>query len=472
MAWLEHLKSTKDELDKTSPSFCLAKWLQVTIHLQNGFNHSCHHPQVHKISLDELAKDPTALHNTEYKKALRKMMLEGARPGECNYCWKVEDTPGDHYSDRIIKSADFWARPFVNKVAEQSPEKNINPTYVEVSFGSDCNFRCSYCLPHVSSSIWNQYQKYGPYVGRSSIQDTIDAGLQPYAPGEANPYVDAFWKWFPDLSKDLRVFRITGGEPLLNPNTFRVLEFIEANPLPEMELCINTNMGIPDKFYLPFLEKSEKLIRDKKLKNFMVYTSVDTHGSQAEYIRTGMNYDRWLKNVRVFLERVPANLTFMVTFNAFSPPRFIHLLKDLIELNKEFLNPNGTHQYDHKRTMLDITHLTNPTYLSPWILTPKWRSKIAEIAQFMESHSHSDTCKFGFTDYELHKMKRISAWVDGIPHDSIEAKQNRGNFFIFLKQYETREGKRFLDIFPEMEDFYLEAKQCANSEFRPAEFEF
>ena len=93
---MEKFEKTKKQLDSVSPSFCLAKWQQVTIHLQNGHTHSCHHPQTHKIPLEEIKENPSALHNTEYKKQQRKLMLEGKRPDECSYCWKVEDSKGKH----------------------------------------------------------------------------------------------------------------------------------------------------------------------------------------------------------------------------------------------------------------------------------------------------------------------------------------------------------------------------------------
>ena len=67
----------RDEINKISPSFCAAKWQQVTLHLQLGHTHSCHHPRTHKIPLDELEENPSALHNTNYKKLQRKKMLEG-----------------------------------------------------------------------------------------------------------------------------------------------------------------------------------------------------------------------------------------------------------------------------------------------------------------------------------------------------------------------------------------------------------
>ena len=45
---------TKEKLNGVGCGFCLAKWTQVTMHLQTGFNHSCHHPSVHKIPLEEI----------------------------------------------------------------------------------------------------------------------------------------------------------------------------------------------------------------------------------------------------------------------------------------------------------------------------------------------------------------------------------------------------------------------------------
>ena len=67
-------QDTDRKLAAISPTFCAAKWLQVTLHLSTGTNHSCHHPKVHLIPLEELEKSPAALHNTEYKKQLRKQM--------------------------------------------------------------------------------------------------------------------------------------------------------------------------------------------------------------------------------------------------------------------------------------------------------------------------------------------------------------------------------------------------------------
>ena len=127
------IKETRDQLNAVSPSFCTAKWLQVTMHLQNGHTHSCHHPQTHKIPLEELRSNPTALHNTEFKKRQRRMMLNGIRPKECQYCWNVEDLGGDHISDRHLKSHDTWARPHLKQIAESDWQDNICLLYTSPS---------------------------------------------------------------------------------------------------------------------------------------------------------------------------------------------------------------------------------------------------------------------------------------------------------------------------------------------------
>src|SRR6056300_1047665 len=256
------------KLNSVSCSFCLAKWKQVTLHLGTGHTHSCHHPRTHKIPLEEIKENPSALHNTNYKKIQRKMMLEGTRPPECNYCWNVEDAikaEGNDVikSDRIYKSGDSWARKYFYEVAESDWKDNVNPSYLEVSFSNVCNFKCGYCNPENSSKWMEEIKQFGAYPTRDNFNDlewTKSQDKMPIPENQDNPYVEAFWKWWPDLYKDLHTFRITGGEPLLNKNTFKVLEYIQEHweENPNLSLAINTNLGVPDKLIerLLILEKT------------------------------------------------------------------------------------------------------------------------------------------------------------------------------------------------------------------------
>ena len=99
--YYKNVQQTKELLDSVSKSMCLAKWLQVSIHLPQGLTQSCYHPPTHKIPLDELKTNPKSLHNTKEKVGERKQMLAGDRPKGCQYCWNIEDAPnGPHFSDR------------------------------------------------------------------------------------------------------------------------------------------------------------------------------------------------------------------------------------------------------------------------------------------------------------------------------------------------------------------------------------
>ena len=77
------LSSAEQMKQKLGPALCLAKWKQVSLHLTTGMNNSCYHPPLHPINIQEIAVDVSALHNSEYKKQQRRMMLAGEKPTEC-----------------------------------------------------------------------------------------------------------------------------------------------------------------------------------------------------------------------------------------------------------------------------------------------------------------------------------------------------------------------------------------------------
>ena len=148
---IQILEEKREKINNVSCSFCTAKWLQTTLMLQNGYNHSCHHPAPHKIPLEEIEADPAALHNSQFKKDQRTKMLNGERPSECGYCWKIEDLDKAYFSDRHYKTSDTWAWDRFEEIAKSNPQDNVYPSYLEVSFSNACNFACAYCSPEISS---------------------------------------------------------------------------------------------------------------------------------------------------------------------------------------------------------------------------------------------------------------------------------------------------------------------------------
>jgi organic radical activating enzyme len=456
----EHFEKTKEKLDKVGKGFCLAKWTQVTLQLQTGHNHSCHHPVTHKISELEVAQNPSALHNTNYKKNRRREMMEGLRPKECDYCWNIEDNSNE-FSDRIYKSTEPWSMQHFDEVLKTKGEKDINPKYVEVSFSNVCNFKCSYCGPAFSSQWMDEIQQHGSYPTSTNFNnlDYLKSTDQmPIPHNKKNPYVDAFWKWWPDLYKDLHTFRITGGEPLLAKDTFDVLDFINSEPNPnrKLNLSINTNLNAPEKIFNEFREKITKLMDEERVNEFILFTSCDAHGEQANYIRHGFNYDLFMERINILLTENPKlTIIIMSTYNALSVPSYKGLIKDVYELKKKY---HSAHRYYGSSVILDSSYLRWPPHQSVKILDKEWIDEVNSQAQLMDFYEQVRVGEdgYGFTDIEITKVKRIAEWMKNHDDDSTFLK-NRKDFFIFVRHHDMRRGTNFLEVFPEFDELY---KKC------------
>lgn len=457
-----HLNNVKTELDSVSPSFCVAKWKQVTMHLQNGMNHSCHHPKTHVVPISEIKFNPTALHNSEFKKEQRKLMLEGKRPSECDYCWRVEDGGQGSHSDRIYKSSDQWAQPFIKDIQSKPWDDDVDPSYVEVSFSNVCNFKCSYCAPHISSQWMEEIERHGAYPTSTSYNNLHwikSSNMMPIPNKEENPYVDAFWAWWPTMYQNLHHFRITGGEPLLSKNTFLVLDYIIENPNPNLEFSINTNMNPPDELFDKFIEKIKIIINEKKVKKFKLFTSAEAHGKQSEYIRFGMNYDKWLSNIhRVYKEIPNIEFTIMSTYNILSLTTYNKFLDDVLDIKRQY----GAHDNDRNPMLLDIPYLRYPDHQAIFIMEPEMISmlydQVTHMYRNLEYKNWYGTANKGFYEHEADKLKRIYNIVkNNEPNEWTN--RNRSDFVKFVDEHDIRRGTNFLETFPELEGFYSRIKK-------------
>jgi organic radical activating enzyme len=447
---------TKDKLDNTGCGMCLAKWTQTTIYLHNGHTHSCHHPRTHKIPLTELDKNPTALHNTRYKKLQRKTMLKGGRPEECDYCWNVEDNSNE-FSDRIYKSHSEWSAPHHEDIVKSKWNIDYNPRYVEVVFSSACNLKCSYCAPHISSKWMEEIQKHGEYPTSTkfnNLDHLKKIKAIPIPNREHNPYVEAFWKWWPDLYRDLHTFRITGGEPLLSRDSFKVLDFIleQDSPNKELTISINTNMMAPDNLVDEFINKVNRITKEKRVKEFQVFTSIDTWGEDAEYIRDGLVFKKFWDNCNKFLEKceIPS-LTFMVTYNALSVFNFHKFIQGVYDLKNNYRNEHRL--FPTNCCVIDISYLRYPSHQTVKILPRNTWGLIKKQINLMKKLQKDEDGVEYFTPMEISKLERIFDWLES-KNDRKELLRNKKDFGIFFREHDKRRGTNFLKIFPNLKKLY------------------
>jgi sulfatase maturation enzyme AslB (radical SAM superfamily) len=430
MATLEIYKDTKKELDSISSSMCFAKWTQVTVHLGIGYTHSCHHPTKHKIHLDELAVSPSALHNTKYKKEMRSLMIEGKRPPECNYCWMIEDSnPENVYSDRIKKSSSDWSAPYKDQILKD-PLADINPSYFEVSFNNTCNLKCSYCSPFSSSKWAEEIKQFGGYPVFDGFND-LDTSIL-IKQKDHNPYIEAFWKWWPTLYPSLKVFRITGGEPLLSKNTFQVMDKIIADPRSDLEFSINTNLSVPDDLIDKMIDRLQRMDVGRKI----IYTSCEGFKERAEYSRFGMNYDKWFKNCEKVINNVPGcRLSIMSTYNVFSPSSYNDFVEDITRLRTS-----------DKMMLIDASYLRHPYHLSMFILDDSFEHYFKAHVDLFEAKNLSTS--------EINNVKRLYSVFKNAKKNTEQVRAGRKDFVKYVDEYDRRRGTDFLDTFPELEQFY------------------
>ncbi len=465
---LENMDLLKTELNNVGKGFCLAKWNQVSILLQTGQTHSCHHPRPHVVPLRELENNPSALHNTLFKKMQRKAMLKGGKPKECDYCWNVEDANPGAFSDRIMKSGEAWAFPYFDKIKKSDPAENILPSYVEISFSNQCNMSCGYCDVK-SSSNWQQEIKTKGHYPTSGMYNNTEwmerDGIVPIPFTQPNPYKDAFWKWWPELFPQLHTFRVTGGEPLLHKDMFKVLDYIIENPKvnPMLEMSVNSNLCAPQDLIEEFIDKVKYITEKDLVWNFALFTSIESWGTQAEYMRDGMDTDRFWNNLDMFLTKCQKpEATIMATYNLTSVPTYHEVIKKVFDLKKKHYNGK---RYRHYPIILDTSYIRHPEFLQVRLLPIYWIDKIKEDVYLMESlseekyqniygHGHS-----GYYDFEREKLRRVLDWVN-VPLDDINwLIKMRKDFALFIDEYDKRRGKNFLKTFPEMEDFYDSCKK-------------
>jgi len=430
-------------IDIKSESFCGAKWYNATIWLGSGMTTSCHHPLPHRIDDVEIKSNPSAIHNTSQKKHERKLMQAGERPKGCEYCWKIEDMGRDAISDRVYKTK-IYTEEALNEAFTAPADQDTNLKTLEIAFDRTCQFACSYCNPAFSSTWVNDIKRNGPYIdlvsdGRNHFTHTHSSS-QLYKFGENNPYVEAFYKWWEsDLHKTLQELRITGGEPLMSGETWRLLDWFKNNKgKSTTRLAINSNLGAEVDI--------DRLIESVNGLEVDLYTSNEAMGAQAEYIRDGLDFDVWVNNVRKLAESgVFRGIHIMCTINALcldSLPEFLDLLVDLKK------------QYGRDYPNFTLNILRFPSFQSPLVLPESLRTEYKNnLVNWLVKHKgHSY-----LHEHEINHVLRLIDYLDIVktPHsEAFEITKLHNDFKKFFQQYDSRRSKDFALTFPNITNWY------------------
>jgi hypothetical protein len=256
---------------------------------------------------------------------------------------------------------------------------------------------------------------------------------------EVNPYVEAFFKWWEtDLHKTLKELRITGGEPLMSGYTWRLIEWFQKNKgQSTTRLAINSNLGFEK-------DKLERLLDATQGIELDLYTSNESWGRHAMYIRDGLDWDQWVSNVQYLLDsKKLRGLHVMCTINALCLLSLTDLLWMIVKLK-------GTYGKDAINFSLNI--LRFPSFQSPLILPIEIREQMAEDLQQFGEAAHSE-----LHESEYNQLTRLIEYLQTVdsPHSGALSREIlQRDFKNFYQQYDQRRGLDFKYTFTQLADWY------------------
>ena len=240
---------------------------------------------------------------------------------------------------------------------------------------------------------------------------------------------------------------------MMDPNTYKVFQYIIDHPKDDLHLNITSNFCPPDpKLKTKYFNMLQKICLEQKVEHVMQFVSVDAYGKRAEYIRNGLNFDYMMENVEEFLERIPHrnSITFIITYNNLSVTSMDKLLERILDLRKKYSK-------DYQRVWFDVPLLRQPAWQQITMLPESYQSIHEDNIKYMEANSGEDNGLHIFKDFEIQKMRRnLAYWRENADASAALKK----NFYAFFNEHDRRRLTNFQNTFPEMLEFW---EECKNS---------
>jgi hypothetical protein len=180
-----------------------------------------------------------------------------------------------------------------------------------------------------------------------------------------------------------------------------------------------------------------------------LYTSNESVGSHAEYIRDGLVWDDWANSVELILDQQVGNklrgLHVMCTVNALCLESLTEFLDYVIEWKQ---------CYGRAAVNFSLNILRFPSFQSALILPDNLRTRYKDqLTDFITRHHGSEFVH----EYEWNQLQRLVDYLDVVktPHsEAFELDKLRNDFKQFFTQYDQRRDKDFAQAFPNLVEWY------------------
>ncbi len=372
----------------------------------------------------------TEVWNSDYMKSTRLQMLNNEIPNSCTKCFEEESS--GIVSKRQWETVVWKERLDIKSIVDSTTVDGslpVNIPYFDLRLGNMCQLKCVMCSPHDSSSWikeWKlQYPKYKTVELKTDQRWDSNFDYTWYQKS-------TFLEDMRSNAYNIRELYFAGGEPLLIPEHYKILEFmVETGAAKLCVLRYNSNgLELPEKLF-------ELWNHFKEVKfNF----SVDAVGERNDYIR----YPSKWSNVVANLERLddtPNNITVNIAcavqiLNVLTIPDLVHW-KESRNFKKINLPPYGAG--------LIGTHLVYlPSYLNVRVLPKHLKDKVVKQVDYFCSQKINNN-EFMSNPYGLKRWQGLvhymmaEDWSNKIP-----------TLLDYLNVCDDTRGSNFKETFPEL----------------------
>ena len=407
---------------------CQLKWTHSTVYLTDGVSASCH--RVHGDPL-EIRDGELNFHNLPAKLEARRKMLRGEWPGHgCEHCKHIEEAGGT--SDRMIhlNLEGTTAPPELDTDLEAV---DVTPRQLEVYWGNTCQQSCIYCGAHYSSTIQQEEKRFG---------DFKNEGVEINDWWKKNPkieeHTELLFKWFEKHLHKLHKIMVMGGEPFLQKETFRFIEFLEKGDYPDLTLVFFSNHNIEHERFKGWIDRLERLQNSGRLDKIQIFFSCDAFGKEGEYVRTGLDLDLAIKNFEHILHNTSIEQAINSALTVTAVPGMPAMVKYINECNK--IKP--IYWSMMKANQFDIGPRE---YLYPGIFGDKINEwGLLEAVEMFDTNSHGypDSVKVSHKKFMLGNVQEFKMRKPSL----LRQKQ----FKIYLNELDRRRGTNWKNLYPQI----------------------
>ena len=352
--------------------------------------------------------------NSKNMKSLRKQMINGERPKICDTCWKKEDVTG--VSGRHYHNRDFPG--VIKKIPDITLEDGtcteMELKYWDFRFSNLCNYKCRSCGPRYSSAWVPDAKKLG-YTDQEKVWNIGSI--------EDKTNID----FLENQIDNVKRIYFAGGEPLLMPEHWQILDKLVEKKRFDVKLSYNTNCST--------LVYGKKNIIDYwsqwQLGKLEVWPSLDEIGERAELIRSGTVWSKLEENLKELAKHDNIILRPGMTIGAWNVRRLPQIITYLTDLGVIRRHPVIFDYINYNNFFINL--LDHPKHYHVIILPDDYRNDTVKelktfIVEYNKKYNTDISSIFTQIFHELDqpfnleaakKFVQVSAQVDQLRNEDI-----------------------------------------------------